>query len=463
MRRMIKRLLGILLIVCLLIATEACGSQADTKKAGEAFDWKVMEGSKITVSFTDHPYAKAIIGKLPEFEEVTGIKVDYSIIPESNYYDKLSNSLLSATSDPDVFMLGPTSVWEYAPAGYLQPLDNLISDKKVNDPNYDWNDFFPNVVNTFKWDGVYGHSLGTGSLWGIPMGCEVYNLMYNKRIFEEKGLEPPKTVDDLLRLCTELNEFDGEGTYALALRGAREWPTVYTGYMTMYTMYGGKDFVIEEGQLISQVNSPQAVEMTEMWVELIKNGGAPGWSGYTWYQAGADLGAGKAAMLFDADNVGYYQNIEGASQEYGNIAWTTAPLPFGKENVSSNFWCWALAINNASDSKEAAWIFMQYFTSKKHLLWAAVNAMQFDPVRKSVMDHPDFKKIINQAEGYEDAFNNTIEHAFIHLIPHPYFAECSTEWAATIQDIVAGEYTAQQGMDMLARKFDAIVSDVVVD
>jgi multiple sugar transport system substrate-binding protein len=432
--------------------------------AAEGFQWNRLSGATIKVLFSDHPYANAIVSRLPEFEEKTGIKVDYSITPEGNYYDKLNTALSGRSGDPDVFMLGPTSVWEYAPSEYISPLDDLIANSDLTDPTYDMADFFPSVVGAFRWDGVYGHKLGEGSLWSLPMGCEVYDLAYNKRIFAEKGLTPPKTVEDLRKLCVALNEFNGPGTYAFAVRGAREWPTVYTGYMSMHTMYGGTDFKVVDGKLISQANSPESVKMTEMWVDLIKTGGAPDWSGYTWYQIGADLGAGKAAMMFDADNNGYYQNVPGASQEAGNLAWTTAPLPPGKTEVFSNYWCWAMSINNYSKNKEAAWMFMQYFTTKDYLLWAAMNAKQFDPVRASVMNAPEFVAFMSKNEGYKESFDATIKNTAIHYIPQPYFAECGTEWAATIQDIVAGQYpSVQEGMDVLAAKINEIVSDITVE
>lgn len=476
MRKSAQKFLGLFLAAVLAVSLSACGGStappADSAAAPEGntaaatgeFAWDTLSGSTIKVSFNDHPYANAIVSKLPEFEEATGIKVDYSITPEGNYYDKLNTALSSRRGDPDVFMLGPTSVWEYAPSEYIAPLDDLIANTSITSPDYDVDDFFPSVLGAFRWDGVYGHKLGEGSLWGLPMGCEVYNFIYNKRIFDERGLQPPKTVEELQKLCVELNEFDGPGTYALAVRGAREWPTVYTGYMSMHTIYGGTDFKVEDGKLISQANSPESVEMTEMWVDLIKTGGAPDWSGYTWYQCGADLGAGKAAMLLDADNIGYYQNIEGGSQESGNLAWATTPLPAGKTDVFSNYWCWAMSINNYSKNQEAAWMFMQYFTTKEYLLWAAMEAKQFDPVRQSVMDDPQFVTFMDENEGYKEAFDATIANTAIHYIPQPYFAECGTEWAATLQDIVSGKYaTAQEGLDDLARKINVIVEDIEVE
>jgi hypothetical protein len=37
---------------------------------------------------------------------------------------------------------------------------------------------------------------------------------------------------ELADLCTKLKEFNGAGTYALAVRGSRNWATIHPGYMT---------------------------------------------------------------------------------------------------------------------------------------------------------------------------------------------------------------------------------------
>jgi multiple sugar transport system substrate-binding protein len=51
-------------------------------RAGEAFNWQRFKGSKIYVLFTKHPWNDTVQRLLPEFETLTGIKVDFSDLPE---------------------------------------------------------------------------------------------------------------------------------------------------------------------------------------------------------------------------------------------------------------------------------------------------------------------------------------------------------------------------------------------
>ncbi|MGI6777597.1 MAG: ABC transporter substrate-binding protein [Acetivibrionales bacterium] len=387
------------------------------------------------------------------------MKVKYQIFPEEYYHEKLSSNVRKF-GGPDAFMVGPYYIWEYAYKGTIQDLDSLLNQPDITDPDYDIDDFYPNVLDALKWDKVPGHKAGTGSLWGVPMGFEIHTLAYNKRIFKEKGLEAPETMEQLLELCKTLNKFDGEGTYALAVRGAINWATINTGFNTTYANYGAKDFEVVNGKLEARVNSEQAVAMTDMWVELIRAGGPPEWKNYTWYRATADFGAGKAAMLFDADITAYYQNPPGESEESGNIAWTKAPVPEGRERSEANLWSWGLSISSFSEHKKAAWIFLQYFTSKEYTLDASQNFKVINPARKSVLESPEFQRVISKADGYNEVLRDTIDHAVVQFTPQPYFFEISIEWSKALQGIVSGKYGTQEGLDKLKVKIDKIVNNV---
>ncbi|MBO4808182.1 MAG: sugar ABC transporter substrate-binding protein, partial [Lachnospiraceae bacterium] len=345
--------------------------EADTASAPAAseasgdFDWKKFDGEEITVLFSEHTYADAVEEKLGEFTEKTGIKVNYSSMPEGNYFEKLNVELSSHSGSIDVFMTGAYQSWEYATAGNLEPLENFIG-TDLTSPDWQYDDFIPAVIDALKWDLTPGHPVGSGSQWALPMGWEVNILTYNKRILEANGIEPPKTAEELLEAAKALKEFDGSGSYGLAVRGLPDWGTIHPAYMSMYSTWGGKDFEIEDGKLVSKVNSPEAVAMTEYWVDLVKNGSAPQWATYGWEMCGADLGAGKAAMMWDADRGGYTQNTPGSSNEAGNVAFGMVPYPesAGKTaaDMKSNLWVWSMAMNADSAKKEAAWYFMQYFT-----------------------------------------------------------------------------------------------------
>ena len=173
-----KRVISTLLIAAMATSVFAIPAAADAE-----FDWKAYDGTTINVLFNEHTYSAAVIEKIPEFEELTGIHVEYSTTPESNYFDKVTTSLSSQSGDSDVFMTGAYQVWDYAPAGYMEDLEPYINDPTKTAPDYNYDDFIPGAVQSLRWDLTPGHAVGEGPQWALPMGWELNNLCYNKRIF----------------------------------------------------------------------------------------------------------------------------------------------------------------------------------------------------------------------------------------------------------------------------------------
>jgi multiple sugar transport system substrate-binding protein len=430
---------------------------------GAAFDWKQAQGNTIDVSFSLHPYAEAIIQRLPQFKELTGIDVKYEQTEEESYFDKITTQLSGGTGVPDVFMTGAYQMWDYASAKRLEPLDSLLNDPAATNPDYNVEDILEGVFNAGKWDLRPASAPGSGKLWCLPLGFELYCLAYNKKYFDKMGIKVPTTLGELAELGAKLKEWNGPGSYGVAVRGTRNWATIHPGYLSSFGAAGAKDFVIEGGRLVSALGSPEAVEITRKFADMIRKGGPPGWSTYTWYQCGADLGAGKAAILYDADIIGYFQTVPGSTSESGNIGFAPPPVSRVGEQPLSNEWVWQLAMNSASKRKKAAWLFMQYFTGPEFTLWAALNAKTVDPARQSVWDNQEFKEKIAKVPGYYDTFTKTIPNTAIQFTPQPYFIQSTTEWAATLQKIVLSGTDPKQAMEALAKKISSDTSKLKLE
>ncbi|HUC91887.1 MAG TPA: extracellular solute-binding protein [Paenibacillus sp.] len=423
------------------------------------YNWRAFEGARISVMLNQHPYSAAIVRKLQDFESLTGIKVNYIITPEDYYIDKLDLALNDRRGTPDVFMTGTYYIWEHAPKRLMQSLDEMLADPAMLIPGYDAEDFQPKALDSMKWSLTPGDPVGTGYQWAVPIGFELNSLAYNKRIFGQYGLEPPLTLPDLVNRCETLS---GSGIDGLSVRISDKWTSLSTSFITAFTNFGAKDFVVENGKLRSAVNSDEAVRATELWVKLVRKcTSSSSWQQNPWNEAGASLGAGKVAMLFDADINSYIQNVEGYSKEAGNIAWSPAPLSNPDDPAAStNLWAWGLGMNNASNNKKAAWLFMQYFSSKEFIRWAAINANVVHPARKSVMADKEYLKLVGRADGFVRTLNAQLENASVMFTPQPVFFAATNEWARTLKRIVNGEYrTAREGLDELKPKIDRMLDE----
>lgn len=436
---------------------EAAPAEAAPAAAGE-FNWRAHEGESIKLLLNQHFYQGALVEELPKFTELTGIDVTYDVFPEQNYFDKVTIDLQAGDAGTyDVFMTGAYMIWQYAPAGWMEPLEGYINDPAKTSPDYDFEDILPDLRNSEMWNLEPGAAnLGQGSQWALPWGWEANAYMYRTDLMEAAGLKPPTTLDELVDVSKKLKEANPEMA-GIVVRGSLNWATIHPGYMTMYSSYGCKDY---DENLVPQMNSPCAVEMTTKWIDMVKNAGPQAWTTYTWYQAGSDFGAGKAASMFDADILGYNQNQPGTAAEevLGNVAW--APGPRGPDGaLKTNIWIWSLAMNAGSKNKDAAWYFMQWATGKDFLTTGAVDYTFVNPVRQSVIDNPDFQAKMAEQTNYLETLNTIAsEDMKIQFTPLPIFFETTTEWAQALQDIYGGA-DPQERLDKLVNDLTIQLQD----
>lgn len=200
--------------------------------ADEAFSWRQCSGQHIRVMLSKHPYSEGIKRKLADFEALTGIKVAYIMYPEARYFQNLEDAFESPAGDPDVYMTGVYQVWEYALKRRMEPLDAYIVNQSLTRQSYNLNDFYPNVSGAFRWNGKAGAKLGVGTLWAIPLGFEASALTYNREVLARMRLSVPDSMEELLETGKALNKFEGEGTYGVAARGAGQWNSLHSGYIT---------------------------------------------------------------------------------------------------------------------------------------------------------------------------------------------------------------------------------------
>ena len=110
---------------------------------------------------------------------------------------------------------------------------------------------------------------------------------------------------------------------------------------------------------------------------------------------------------------------------------------------------------NASKQKDAAWAFMQWASGTDHGLFGARKMDFVNPVRASVWaDETVRGRFEKSYPGYLAQFEASAPGAKIYFTPQPLFEAVTTEWAATLQQMVAKEVPVDEGLDKLAGSID---------
>lgn len=174
-----KRMVAALL--CGVMVASAIPVQTEVVQASEGTTISVMASQ-------DWVYdAEMELGK--QFEEETGIKVDYQIVPADQYYNMLMTKLNSGEG-PDIF-------------GGQSGSYDIVSQYNVEENAVDLSD--EPWVETYD-EFAKEQTSVDGKVYGMTYYdvSTDYYVIYNKKIFEENNIEVPTTFADFEKACQTL-------------------------------------------------------------------------------------------------------------------------------------------------------------------------------------------------------------------------------------------------------------------
>ena len=340
-------------------------------------------GTTLVVSWPALSHFQAAEPLLEEFTEETGIAVEVDALQ----YLKLRDRQLLEMSKPqgEYDVVSWVVMWkgEYAAKGLLTPLSQFFTDASLVDPNYDPDDIASAYLQN---GGVVGGKKGympgpTGALYGIPFGAETSILAYRKDIFEEQGIEVPKTYDELSAAMKKLSD---AGIPALTSRGQTGHQITH-GWLLHLAPMGGRIFDDEWNPVI---NSPEAVKAAEFMREIVKTG-PRGIETFGFGEASAAFLQGDAAMFLDSLKIAAMSRNPSLSKIDGKVGYALHPEGTRCGAETGGF---ALGIPANSQNKEAAFLLIQYLTSKKGD--QRMVELGGDPIRISTLQ--------NNTQGFDD-------------------------------------------------------------
>ncbi len=398
----------------------------------EDIDWRQFEGAELTALLVSHPFVDSLEPLLPEFEELTGITVETEVLAEQPAFEKLLADLSSGAGVYDVFMTSPLNNWQYATANWVEPLDDYIADPELTSVAYDVDDFAPGIWAANRWNREIMSGLGEGPVWAVPINFESYLLAYRPSIFEEKGLDVPVTYEELLEVAPQLHSPE-ENIYGVITRFDKYWDLPFLTFGTMLASYG-VEMIDEEGNL--GVCSPESIAATEDFITLIREASPEGAGAFTWYEALQGFASGQYALsVNEADLFAPVYEDPDQSEIADDVGYAPTPLgPTGERKAGA--WIWSMSMNAASSNKGAAWLFLQWLTSKETMIKTHLGG-NMNPVRQSAWEDPEVATMVEAWGEYPGQYIETVqvmsEVAGIRFPPHPELTRMLDRWAEAIQ------------------------------
>lgn len=330
----------VLLVLLALTALVGCGPRDEGKIVLRVANW--------SGAGDDSEFEKTTQRIYREFEqENPGVEIRVEGIPDG-YVSKVILSFVAGT-EPDVMLLDASSAAVFIDNGVLANLSPFMA----KDPEFDLDDFFPNVVDIARrGDAVYA----------VPNDFTPMVLYFNKRLFDAVGVPYPKpgwTFADFRETAKALTQEDMYG-FAFA-----NW---MPGWI-MWLWNNGGDVLAPDGTRASGVlDSPANVKTLEFLRDLIVvDRSAPSLSEAA--SLGVDLFAnGQAAMTVSGHwaLIGYANAPKGPDGK-PKLVWEdlgVAPMPTNVGESHTVMYETGYAIGKNSKHKELAWKFLKYFTSE---------------------------------------------------------------------------------------------------
>lgn len=238
----------------------------------------VMAGELIINTDTTDPAPKKAFEELIAAFEAANpdVTVKWNNFDHEGYKTAIRNFLTADAPDLANWYAG-NRMAPFVEAGLFEPVDDVWEENGLNEQ-------LKSAAASMTQD---------GKKWGVPYTYYQWGIYYRADIFEEQGITPPKTWDELIAACEKLN---AAGIKPFAIGTKALWPTGgWFDYLNLRV--NGYEFHMDLTAGKVPYTDPKVKAVFDKWAELVK----PGYfidnhAALDWQDAVPLFVQGKAAM-----------------------------------------------------------------------------------------------------------------------------------------------------------------------
>ncbi len=316
------------------------------------------EGSLSSLTYSGQRWGDVQVGMAPAFTKTTGIQAKIITFPISQGYARLLTSLGVGSTEYDVMELDYGILAQVADK--LTPLDDYLQKDAAYKADYEAS-VSTSVRNLYRFDGAH---LGNGTTYGIANDANTQLGFYRADVFEKAGIKaPPATWDEALEVAKELTISTPSGKqYGFTTNGKRG---IYSSTLFGQVLfsYGGNWLDDHNAPTLLTPEAEAALDTIRKLMEFAD-------------PSTVNAGDNETINAMASGVAVYTPNA------WGNNAFTNPKLnklaevtkaivvprgagPKGKNSpLMGGF---GFVIPAGARNKEAAWKYIQYFTSKDNM------------------------------------------------------------------------------------------------
>ncbi|MCW2918360.1 MAG: sugar transporter substrate-binding protein [Actinomycetia bacterium] len=285
-----------------------------------------------------------------------------------------------------------------------------------------------------------------GKTYIYSAGSSVIGAIYNKKVFQQAGVQPPKTWSELLDVCAKIKK---AGKVPIALGAQTPWVTQLITYALVPSTVYAKNPQFDTQMQAGSASFAQSGwrDAMNMYLELQKRGffnDNP--NGTTFEQQTSMVATGKAAMAIQVSAVlPDYRKAAASADDLGMF-------PFPGAETAADVWIPAgvvvgLGVSARSKNLDAAKAFIEFLGKQENIdRWAA--SVACIPLKRSASSKidPVLESFLPLIEG------NKAVPFMDQAWPN---SEVQPTHFAVVQELLAGKTTVDKGlakMDEIYRK-----------
>ena len=360
-----------------------------------------------------------------QFAQLTGVKFDYTFLPDANGYTKTVLDVTTGTNAFDGYVY--TYPWKGELGPYFADLEKLVPTIE-SAPALDLSDYPGNVID------AYGRV--DGKLIGLPILGDATMLVWNKAQYEKAGLAPAAAPSTWEEVAANGKKLKAAGLNGFALPGGKGWQASIM-WIILFFKYGGSYF---GPNFAPQFNSEAARNAAKFLVDELQPLAPKG--NLTWdFPEMLDAlmtGVAGQGMMWPG---GFGSMLDPKqSAQAANLAFRATP-------EVSLLGGWAVGVNDASRNKEAAVLWAAWLASRE------VQRAAPAPARISVLSDPELVKTRPHFPAVLQALSGNLA-----LFPSvPQSSQIVTYLYEELNAMLGGDKSADQAMDDLQKSVEAFI------
>lgn len=425
MKGKFTKALALIMALALSASVTACGS---SQQASSGASQAASSAQKVKLTFGyDEGVGDATRALIKEYNAAhPNVEVQGYNLPQNsnNLHDDFVNKLTSQDTSVDVMALDVVYVSEFANAGWIDKLDNVIGSDK----------------SAFLTGPIEGATVNN-SIYAAPWITNASALFYRTDVLKKLGVtKVPTTWDEWINVYKKLDKSSGVD-YAFSFQG-KQSESMVCDWAEFVWGFGG-DILKADGTPV--INSPENVAATKQMASMIGKYAPKGVPSYAETESQDVFLQGKALTCRTWSGTWNTFNDKSQSKVAGNVGMTTLPVNKAGDTAHSCLGGLDLVVNTYVDSahKTAAQDFIKWMTSEKTQVEMTLKSSQpptrsavykNDSVLKAVPFYTDFYSIIANGKSRPST---------------PDYAKLSDAIQKDVHPVLTGSSSAQDALNKL--------------